>query len=50
MVKLLKRYGINYCLVPELSPNGRLHFHGFLDLGYVKPTIKKKIKWRLYQG
>lgn len=42
MVKLLKRYGINYCLVPELSPKGRLHFHGFLDLGYVKPTIKKK--------
>lgn len=43
MVKLLKRYGINYCIVPELSPKGRLHFHGFLGLGYVKPTIKKKL-------
>lgn len=43
MVKLLKRYGINYCLVPEVSPKGRLHFHGFLDLGYVKPKIKKKL-------
>lgn len=43
LVKLLKRYGINYCLVPELSPKGRLHFHGFLNLGYIKPSIKKKL-------
>lgn len=32
ITKMLRRYGIQYILVPEFHQSGAIHFHGFIDI------------------